>query len=675
MSEHRTEPTRIETSVEWLLAGAIMLLPLAVWPPLLSAVAATKVGLFFLTAIVLAGMYLWEVARHNQLRLTLSKFLWPVLALLSVILISAFVTTPYPVEQLLGAGGVWTAWAMITIFGGSLLPKNSTPTILKSVVLAGGLLGIATALQAIGWGPSRLISSLSIASPAHDASFNVAGSPFVAAQIFALSLIAGGLLFWERRRLDWWLAVSGLAGLVGLAITLWTILPNKPASPLLLPLSASWTIAIDTLRTPRTALVGFGPENYSVAYQLFKPTWINNQPWWQLQFSQASNTPLTLLPTVGLLGLASWLSLAILTTLHWLKTRKNSKAPQIGALVAISFWMQFLFPGNLWTLTLQAICLAAWIAQERDHQAYLHFFSWSLSQQAPIKKDQAKTFGLILAGLGFIGLAGLSYGLARSFQSNYAFYQSMAAAQKNDIVGMYMAQQQAINLNPYVQSYRREYALTNLLVAQALSNKTETTDEEKQRVVALLQQSIREGRAATALSPNNSQNWLVLGRIYRELIGSIDDAPEFAVSAYVQAVTNEPTNPNHYLELAGIFYGEKNYSQAGNLAQQAINLKPDLANAYYNLAINLKELQQYEAAKSAYQQTLAKLPSDSEAYIKASKELQEIDEILKKAAVAAPKQPTTPVASPVASPSPTPAPTLPSVLDQNLDQPEIGPEN
>ena len=174
----------------------------------------------------------------------------------------------------------------------------------------------------------------------------------------------------------------------------------------------------------------------------------------------------------------------------------------------------------------------------------------------------------------------------------------------------------------------------------------------------MIQQAIREARAATVINGSDSQNWQVLAQIYQNLIGVAEDADQWTVSAYTQAIQTDPTNPVLRVTLGGIFYNNKQYRQAASLFQQAIDLKADYANAYYNIANTLVQLEDYLNAKAAYQQTLLLIEPDSESYITASKELEQVEAKIKELGLD--KQPATGSAQTNTGTN--------SILDQNVNE-------
>lgn len=333
--------------------------------------------------------------------------------------------------------------------------------------------------------------------------------------------------------------------------------------------------------------------------------------------------------------------------------------------------LELIFPPNLVILGLQAIFLVLYISTERTRFSTVEFRAVAIQ----IIRNATSGFGettdrqkpsyistYILAGVMLILFGTGSYFTGRSALAYVRMHQANKALVGNDIIAAYDFERGAIILNPYLNEFRRQYALINLSIAVAISNKAEPTEEDKTQVSELVQQSVREARVAITLDPNNWQNYLALAQIYQNLTGTSEEALQWAIQTYVQAANADPMNPNIRMSLGSIFFGEKQYDQAINLFSQAVNLKPDLPNSHYNLAVALKEAGRLEESVTEYQSTLALIDPNSDDFILATKELEELQtrvDKLKAEQKTAEGQ-TTPVKSATTS----------SIVDQNLLNPD-----
>lgn len=618
------------TAAHFLLLGTLLLTPLVIIPAFANFMVTSKLLILLVAAVLLVGVFVWQTLQRRVLEIPRSTLVAAVAAFGVAALASSLLASQYPVENLLGLGGAYVAVAVIAVLGSMLLRKKSNQDFQMAFNAMAIILTVLTVSQVLGFGPSRLVNALTPGlNLPNTGLFNVAGAPFVAAQIFALALVANAYAWFRTRRIEVVNIAAAVAAVIGLVVTVPSVLPGQEAAPVLLPAGISWSVAVDVIKEPRSALIGVGPENYSAAYTILKPAWVNGQDWWNTVFGQGFNVPLTLLATTGLIGLAAWLVLAVKiigqTRMH------ASQLPFLSSLLIGSLVLQVIFPANVVVLLIQAVALAYFIANiEPGKVSKLHFLKVENNDRLPFNfalKNRPSPLVVALLPIVLAALitgAGL-YAVGRAYAASHAFFQSSLALQENDGVRVYELQQQATVLNPYIASYRSNYAMTNMAIAAALANKADVTPQEQEQISSLIQQAIREARAATLLRPLDFQTWQVLAQVYSNLIGSAEDADQWAIQSYVQAINTNPTDPMLRIELGGLFFASQQYEQAVSLFQQAVELKPDLPAAYYNLANALKAAEQWQAAQSVYQQLLALLPADSEDYILVTQELEEVE--------------------------------------------------
>ncbi len=659
-------PGRWELATLAALCVAMVVSPLLIIPNLENFLLSTKNLALFVTALIVTSLFVAKAIQTKRFQLALTNVTVPLLAFLVVTIISIFFTAPYPVENMLGNGGLLMSSLLIVLLGSSVLPRIDKNWFWMAIAATGSLVGGLSILQAVGLGASKVLTAMTPYTVPHTLDFSITGSSFIALQIVIVSVVALAARWWQQRRAEWWMIASLGISAIAAAVLGFAILPGKSSAPLLMPLAANWSLALDTLRSPRTALIGVGPENFGDAYQIFKPVWMNQNPAWNVIFSQGSNMPLTLLVSSGLLGLAAWLWMVVVSVKSWTKSSDATKA--VGTTFLATVALQLLFPFNSVMLLIQAVLFAYWLALY--HHSRLEFQAMSakvVNHRTPRESKEVAGAGLqkvgrvIFAGVSIVVIGGASYLLGRATLASHYIYKAAVATQKNDAVGVYTSQQRAIALNPYIESYRQGYGVTNIQIASALANKTDLTDQEKEEISQLIQQAIREARAATVLSPSNAQSWRILAEFYRNLIGSAQDAEQWSVNAYVQAIQLSPVDPVLRNQLGAIFFSQEQYSQALSLFQQAAELKPDFPNSFYNAANALVKLNQYDQAQAAYERALALLEPDSEAYVQANKELEALQELKKQASESAMTK------KPATTPS-TPQEQGSSLLDQAISE-------
>ncbi|PIR61743.1 MAG: hypothetical protein COU66_02150 [Candidatus Pacebacteria bacterium CG10_big_fil_rev_8_21_14_0_10_44_11] len=625
----------LKNAAGYLLLASIVAAVLLILPISDNLVFNSKYFAFIFITLLLGMVFVAHSLKKGAVEIILSPFTTALTVFGVAILASTFFTNNYPVESLLGFGGIYLAMILYVLFSSTATEQSFAKKIIPTLAISGSVLTILGAAQAMGFGPANLINQMTGLSIPETIAFSLASSPFVALQVIGLALAAVVIEVLMTKKISQFAAITFPILLIGAVLHVWAILPGKPSSIVLPSLEATWSVALDTIRTPRAALIGMGPDSYINMYTKFKPVWVNGTKTWALSFSQGTNLPLTLLATTGFFGLISWLFLVYVT--YTLMKRSHTQEGKILATTLFaSFVVQFFIPANVVVLILQAVLIVGIILSERSRFGVLKFQALAMSIEKtigdalPVSHRQTALPVMITSGALLIGIVILGYLSGRAYAASIASFASNKALAENDAVGVYDQQQKAIQLNPWLDVYHRQYANTNLLIATSLAQKTDATDADKEQVSQLLQQAVREAQSATQLDQYDVQNWAVLAQIYQNMVGAVDQADQFAIQAYVQAIQNDPTNPNLRISVGGIFLGQKKYQDALSLFNQAIQIKPDYPNAYYNAGFALKELGGLAEAKQAYEKVLTLIDSNSEDYTTVSKEVQDLTAAIEK---------------------------------------------
>lgn len=631
----------------------------------------TKSFLLLFGAIGLGLIYAVRAFLHKGFQMITSPVLLPAALFGIFVTISAIVAKPYPVEELLGIGGNWISWMVIILIGGALLPKNASKYVLPVLAGTGVAVTFFAILQVAGFGPAQLINNWFGFSVPTSLAFSPVSSALVAIQVLVVVATAlVGKIVSDRLRSPANLALLAIV-LVGLVIHLWAIRPNGPAPVILPSLSASWSVMLDSIRSPRSALIGTGPSSYINNYRIYKPQYVNGTNQWSTNFAAAFNTPLTLISTVGIVGFLIW-SLSIYQLIREARFEWKNQLPLSLAILATILWL-ILLPATPVMIGLQALLFITLLSASHNRPKFhltalidkvvLNPMNFDINGMANPKKTPALPVYVLSATI-FIALLFSVYAVGRAYYSLVLSRQATIASLKNDALGLYNNQQAAVRVLPYFDSIRRTYAITNLLIASGLSNNQELTDEQKQQISALLKQAVSEARAAAYLDPNDATNWQVLAQVYQNMIGVAQDAEQWTTQAYVSAIQTSPSDPQLRLALGGVLLNAKQNEQALSVFQQAVNIKPDFANSHYNVAQAYLALQKLEAAKQEYQAVLALLEPGSEDFIKATKELEELNKMIEESKpVSNTTESTTDQSAPQSNTS------TPTLLDQQLDTP------
>jgi len=559
----------------WSVLGTAFLSILLIIPITDNFIGDTKNYLLFISSILVIFLFIIKTVRKKAIKITISPITGTLVFFVLTTMASTFFTSSYPVESLLGMGGIYLSSIIIAVLGGSVISKDSISKLVTGLTISSVILVVLTILQMVGFGPAQIINKLMRANLSTSMIFNIAGSPFIALQIVVITLVGIFSSIFINKKISKLFAVSLPVLIIGVGIFSWSLLPGKNTSLVLPPLNTSWSIMLDVIKNPKSALIGAGPNAYTNIYTTFKPMWVNNTDEWSSVFSQATNFPITLVSTMGIIGLISW-SFFIMKFMKLNKRSLTSSKPVI-YIIGTSIFFQLLLPINTVLLTIQAVAIACLIAHEKHRLPLLHLQTMKLRvlHKVQLNNKPSKSIDFPLyttAGLGLVVVIMMSYLVGRAYAADITMAQSSKALVDDDLIKAYELQQKAVSLNPYLDIFRRRYSSTNAIIAIALSNKADITDTEKGQVSSLLQQSVREARAAVDLDPIESQNWINLAQIYKNMTDVSEDAAQWAVQSYISAIETDPNNPVLRIDLANIFVAQENYQQAINILTQAISI-------------------------------------------------------------------------------------------------------
>ncbi|OGC68660.1 hypothetical protein A2415_02315 [candidate division WWE3 bacterium RIFOXYC1_FULL_39_7] len=425
-----------------------------------------------------------------------------------------------------------------------------------------------------------------------------------------------------------------------LAVLLVTILPTtrevivNAAYPLeiALPVKESWVVSSSSVQD--YPLLATGPSTFHLNFTRYRPLSLNAGDLWNIRFDKPFNEILNTLATMGILGLVALLFLGsrILNLAGNARFSSDeaglSKIAAVGTVTAVSFFfVTYATVLNTFVLFFMlSLFVAASVIVEYGKLGELVTLSFSsfaavstIGEASALKKE----FINFIAAIPVIALVLFGqYTFSKTYLGEFYMRKAIVAAINSEATTTYDYQARAININPRRDSYHTAYAQTNLVLANALAGKADITDAEKQTVQTLIAQAIRSSRMATeVVNPLNVNNWQTRGLIYRSIAGVAQNAAEWSIASYNNAIQLDPTNPSLRLELGGIYFAANEYLAAANLFRQATALKPNYANAHYNFAQALLKLNDPVNAKAELEITKSLLSQDTEDYLIVEQEI------------------------------------------------------
>ncbi len=378
--------------------------------------------------------------------------------------------------------------------------------------------------------------------------------------------------------------------------------PNLPAevSP---SFSATLQIAGGTFKEGmKSILVGSGPGTFGLEWGRYKDPSINQTVFWGIRFGQGFSWASTLVVTIGILGVLSFLLFIVASVFTFAKTLVTSHEEEIVAsglfLGLISLTVAaFLYPANF-SLALALFLVVGLLLVElgRTERTVRFETPW-------------KVFVSSLAAIFFIslGVAGLYFetGRLRSAFAERAGMEALSHGGLDEAVSQFerAAGLESKNLRHYQTLVLARSEKIRSIVARAARGEN-VQQEFQQTVVA----AVGNSQTAIALNPHDPSLWRMQGTLYELVIPFIQGSERLALSSFQKAAELEPQNPLPWVDMgrAGIAYSdhlgvllsraqgadrdnlvkakEAALDEASRALVRAVELKPDFVAAHFLLA-------------------------------------------------------------------------------------------
>ncbi len=358
----------------------------------------------------------------------------------------------------------------------------------------------------------------------------------------------------------------------------------------------SWKISVSAFRD--SPFWGAGPSTYLFNFTTYKPIEFNNSKYWNIRFDSAFNEYFQVLANFGGLGLLALLSLTALFLTRVFTVFKSKESLNVGLGVSgLGFFIILALHASTLPFFVIGLLVLACFWTLNTGEGRIPFFSNLVNMSSEqISKVEALPSIILTVSIALVLFTAFFGG--KIYLADYHHKNALKAVAQNNGVVAYNELIASEKLNPWSDLYRTDLAQVNFALANAIalskgptatSPQGSLTDQDKQNIQTLLQQSITEGRTAVTLSPRSAINWEILALLYRQIAGVAQNALLFSLDSYGRAIFNDPLNPALRLNVGGVYYAVKSYDQAIRFFTDAINLKPDYANGYYNLSVALRD--------------------------------------------------------------------------------------
>ncbi|HEA84363.1 MAG TPA: hypothetical protein ENI04_00025 [Candidatus Wildermuthbacteria bacterium] len=397
---------------------------------------------------------------------------------------------------------------------------------------------------------------------------------------------------------------------------------QQGSSEVSLGYSASFDIAQKTLQEgPKELLLGSGPATFSYQYSQHNEGLLNLSELWQMRLEQGQSVIVTLLVTMGVLGI---LAVLLLIAAFFWQGFRNFSPLFIGGLYFFLSW--FLYPPvfSLFFATFLFLGLQVSTLERKE-------FLFSQSPQ--------KAFFIMMGGV--ILIVASMFGIWEVSQKYIAGLEHEKGIGLLNIEEPKLAEgvghlDKATVLDEK-DRYFRDLSQAFLLQINKVLNDQELPQEE---VEVALQSAVSNAEAAATfaaqLNPKNSQNWLHLGTLYENFASiNMEGVLQIAEENYRKAGELDPFNPLIAFNLGRTYKtiadrqkaqpvlleqtgqidqqgAEENLQRALEQFQKAIELKANFTPAYFIMAQVQEAQGKNEEALANYKIVLQFNPGNEE---------------------------------------------------------------
>jgi len=297
-------------------------------------------------------------------------------------------------------------------------------------------------------------------------------------------------------------------------------------------------------------LTGYGPENFSLAFDKYGARALANSTLSNLKFYDGTSQIINFITSGGILmALAILFMVGTVTYVLWRFKEHVSSGVNaheasgvFASMVAVTLGL-FLYSFNTtlmftWYSLLAMTSLVLWGGPKRV-----------------VNIEDRPAFSLA-SSLGFIGgligvLTGV-YFITIHYLADVDFAKAQLGADTSAVAGKIVA---AINWYPSDRYYREASQVSLTMLTEELRSSNRSADRAA-RIQNLIISSRDLAIQATRLEPRESNNWFNLGSIYESLIGLVENADTLAEEAYNEAASLRPGDASFANRIGSMYLGK-----------------------------------------------------------------------------------------------------------------------
>jgi tetratricopeptide (TPR) repeat protein len=326
-------------------------------------------------------------------------------------------------------------------------------------------------------------------------------------------------------------------------------------------------------------LVGYGWENYNIAFNKYFHAEIFMDQGSQLWFDRAHNTIFDVAVATGLIGLLVYLAVFVVAWRALLRSKIYFAATRILFIALLAHFLQNIFVFDVlasYLIMFNLFALTVFLTQIKDNHLP------AANQQFAVATGGQQTRNEFYLMPMIIVLIFLIFGVyilnIKPLQANRQSVNALIASAANKEQTAVNIFKMAIDMNTYQTPELRQKLADNILVQNNTQNglTNEQIAKNYELTIAELKKNINE-------SPWDVQNYLYLMAILNR--GVNYDARRFqeVLDWGAKASQLSPTRPQIYFEMGQAYVGMKKYNEAIEAFKKAVELNPRTMESRWNL--------------------------------------------------------------------------------------------
>ncbi|RJQ31296.1 hypothetical protein C4572_02585 [Candidatus Parcubacteria bacterium] len=368
----------------------------------------------------------------------------------------------------------------------------------------------------------------------------------------------------------------GVAGKIGTSIGL-NFAEVRPSW------TATWNVSKEALKSE--PLLGTGPNTFAYNWMKYKPAVVNNTIFWNSRFNSGVGYVPSLAGTLGIVGFIGIAGFLVILLSQWKKSLPSAREMDMADFLT---FVSFLSSVYLWIFMI--------IYTPGPVIISLAFVMTGLFLGLLVKSGKIRSFDVSFAG-GKAYVSGLiAVMLLGSITLAYLYTQKLLAvinygralevfASSGDAIKTNNELLKAIKKDKQDEYYRTLSELSLIYLNQLAANKDMPREELGPLFQNALSSAITSAKEAVNLNPEDTANWMQLGRVYEMVVPlKIEKADEYALDSYAKAGVKSPLDPSPYVASARVVAQTGKLKEVRGYLNGALRIKPDYVSALYMLA-------------------------------------------------------------------------------------------